>query len=717
MEEMKNVSSSNRATPVVKRVERLTQFLKEYKELWYDNWKSLEDKINLIADDEDEKVRIKALYKQAEDDYFALRVIRSRFYDHKNGNITTPFYKVTEEQFETLRQAGIGRAFGLSDENQAEYDRLAKAGIDDETLRFIFRKFSSYQRFKEAFCEAMLKGKEQEIIKKCPKLYTYIVSEIDLSKSNGIRNDDRHYIDLLRDILGVQYFVFDGKKLVETIEAVIDFDIDRSRLALTEKERDIVRRIYGLGTEKMSSEKISRMYKISNSRTRQILNHALAKLCSRKKQLLNTVFLSDQNEVTKFLVNYFKKNDIFRLEVVEEKTEHNEEPIDDSKADQKDKKFEFNAELYNEVLANNLRAQMVELDRARANISEKLKILCDGQLDRFEELKLEDYRLERMLIDRFELSRRTCNSLTNKSICSIGDIIAFSRKTSHPIMYSINNMGEKSYEELNNLMNSLGLKLEDEDKSEKTRICNDRILGRMSKMDAMAFYLYLEQIRYRISCSIMPKCYKEKFDRRISLIEESNGIYLTDEDTISLVKSRIDELGNTFNYDTPISVFKVPNTVIKMFKSHGLNKVRDLYLLRNKDVNYLKKNYGAYFDLILSELSRMGLQYPLVDKEPNNMMKHATYINKTNIELITFLITESNLDAQTKDSLKRQLLDKITQVENARVINIDNELGKKISSLKMTYNILESKEEELTELEKNQNTKTTDPDDDFGDIV
>ena len=713
MEKMKKVLSGNKAIPVTKRVERLIQFLSNYEELWYDNGKSLEDKINLIASDEDEKTRIEALYKQAEDDYTALRIIRSRYLDYKKDNRTTPFYRVTEEDFEALRRAGVGRTFGLSDENQAEYDRLAKAGIDEEVLRFIFRKYSNYNRFKEAYCEAMLQGKEQDIIKKCNEMGSYIVSEIDLSIPNGIRIDDRHYIDLLRDMLGVPYFVFDGTKLVSTIDAVIDFDIDRSRFSLTEKERDVVRKIYGLGVERMSSKEISRQMKVSNARIRQILSNAMEKLSNRKKQLISIVFLSDQREVAKFLVNYFKKNDIFRLEYVGQEIKQEENEIPALKGVNGNEESGLTTEMYTSVLAKNLKEKMLDLDVEWADVCDKLKLIYDGQLDRFEQINLHDYRLRGIPIDQFELSRRTYNCLTKNNISTIGDIITFSRNSKYAVMLKIDNMGEKSYNEIIKLMSMLGLKLEDEDKSEKTRSNNENTLDRMCKDDATAFYLYLEQIRCNVSSSIMQNSYKDDLDSRIDSIKESYGIYLSDEDTVSMINSRMDELGRRFDYDTSISVLKIPKIVVNIFETHGIKKVLDIYRLRDRDVSYIKRFYGAYFDLIVSELNRMGLQYPLLDKAPSNMMKHATYLNKTNIELITFLIMESNLDNETKDKLKRQLLKRINQVESEQAKDVDEELSKKIDMLKSAYNMLDSKENKLAKLIANQDKVDSDPDDDF----
>ena len=143
----KNVDNNSlnfdKSVHVSDRAKRLLKFLSKYKELWYENGRGLEEKINMITINEREKKKIIDLYNQAEEDFAILRAVRTRFYEHQKGKHTTPEYRISESQLESLRQAGVGRTFGLSDKNQAEYDRLVKAGVDEDIVEFIFKKFTS----------------------------------------------------------------------------------------------------------------------------------------------------------------------------------------------------------------------------------------------------------------------------------------------------------------------------------------------------------------------------------------------------------------------------------------------------------------------------------------------------------------------------------------------------------------------------------------------
>lgn len=704
--------SGSKPMHVSERVDRLLQFLIEYKELWYENGKSLEDKIDLITSDENEKNRIRALYYQAREDFAVLRPIRSRFLELKKGKHTTPAYKITEEQINTLRQAGVGKSFGLSDENQAEYDRLISLGIDDEVVQFIFKKFSSYQRFKEVFCDALRNGKEQELLRRCPKALSFLVSDIDLSEPNGIRKTDRNYVEFLRDVLGIKYFIFDGTNLVEKIEEFIKFNEDKSKISLTKNEIDVIRAIYGLGVNKKSSDEISKDFGISNSRVRQLLNHGLGKLSSRKLQLSDIVYLKDRDEVVKFLSNYFRKKDIFVAQ-----KEYQEQGFSDNSPKLVEiHDIGLSKEMYSIIFSRKLRQQIDELDRARSIISVKLKMIFDNQLDRFVDIKFQDFYIGRIPIEKFGLSNRTINCLYSRNIYTISDIINFSRSCQGIMQKKIKNMGDKSYDELKELMSRVGAKLEDEDKSEMTRAHNDGILNLMSKTEAVRFYLYLAQIRYKAKNSIIRNNSIEELEFRISSIKEIYGIRVSSKDLVEKIYCRINELDQKFDYDTSIDVLDVPHEIRRAFKLHGINKVLDIYRLRDRDTNYMRKKYGAYFDIIIAELNRMGLDYPAKDKDPDNTIKCAIYLNKFNVELIIFSIEEAHISDEEKKKLKQALFDKIIQIGKNDSQDIDKRLSEKVEELKNAYRRLDSKREEFSQLESSQNNKSTPDSDDIGDI-
>ena len=691
-----NHVSGNKMVHVNERVDRLLRFLNKYKELWYENGRSVEEKITRMTDNKEEQAHILELYKQAEDDYAALRPIRTRFYGRIEGKHSTPAYKIDENQIDRLTQAGIGRAFGLSDENQKEYDRLVKAGVDEEIVQFIFRKFTNYQRFKEVFCEAMELGREADLFKKCYKANSLYISDIDLSSSNGIRETDRGCVELLRDVLGVKYFVFDGTRLVERINEFINQEERKTRRYLTDNERDITCKMYGIGTEKMSSEQIRKEMGISNSRVRQILKSALEKLSKRKSQLTDIVYLSDENEVVNFFISYFKKNDIFRS-----KKANNEH----KKSEQSGERIEvqdigLNEELYSSTFAKKLKVQMNDLENDRSMISDMLKAQLDTLLDNFEKIKIKDFYLGKTLIDRFNLSVRTQTSLSKKGICTIGDVIEYSRRCQTSMKKNIKNMGDKSFDEFKVLIDSLGLILEDEDKSDKTRIHNDRILNHLSEKDVAKFALYFEQIRYNAHSSIMKDDSIKEIESRINSIKDDSEITISGEELSQNIRSRISKLDYSFDYDSGIDNLDLPDEVVRVFKLHGIDKILDIYRLRDRDIDYIKKRFGAYFDMVVFELNRIGFEYPLRGKSPNNMMKYATYMNRRNIELIMFLIDEANnISNEEKEKLKEELFDKIKQVEKKDDEEVDAKLSAKIKNLQTAYKTLMEKEEELSNME------------------
>ena len=660
-----NLSKNNRMIHVSERVERLLRFLNEYKELWYENGRSVEEKITRMTDNKEEQAHILELYKQAEDDYAALRPIRTRFYGRIEGKNATPAYKIDENQIDRLTQAGIGRSFGLSDENQKEYDRLVEAGVDKEIVQFIFRKFTNYQRFKEVFCEAMELGRESDLFKKCYKANSLYISDIDLSSANGIRKTDRGYVELLRDVLGVKYFVFDGTRLIERINEFINQEERKSRRYLTDNERDIICKMYGIGTEKMSSEQIRKKMGISNSRVRQILKSALEKLSKRKSQLTDIVYLSDESG------ELIKVQDIG-----------------------------LNEELYSSTFAKKLKVQMSDLENDRAMISDMLKAQLDTLLDNFEKIKIKDFYLGKTLIDRFNLSVRAQSSLSKKGICTIGDAIEYSRRCKTSMKKNIKNMGDKSFDEFKALIDSLGLILEDEDKSDKTRIHNDRILNHLSEKDAAKFALYFEQIRYNAYSSIMKDDSIKEIESRINSIKDDSEITISGEELSQNIRSRISKLDYSFDYDSGIDNLDLPDEVVRVFKLHGIDKILDIYRLRDRDIDYIKKRFGAYFDMVVFELNRIGFEYPLRGKSPNNMMKYATYMNRRNIELIMFLIDEANnISNEEKEKLKEDLFDKIKQVEKKDDEEVDAKLSAKIKNLQTAYKTLMEKEEELSNME------------------
>ena len=696
---------------VSERAERLLQFLFEYKELWFENGRSVEAKIARITDDAEEQKRILALYEQAEEDYMALRPIRTRFFERRDGKYSTPAYKINEAQIDALRQAGIGRSFGLSDENQAEYDRLVSSGVDEEVVQFIFKKFSNYQRFKELFCEFLELGKVSDLFRKCYRANSLFVSDIDLSKSNGIRETDREYVELLRDILGVKYIVFDGTRIVEKLNDFINQKDDKSRKLLTENEKEIICKIYGIGTKRISSEEIRKQMGISNSRVRQILKTGLNKLSSRKSQLIDVVYLSDEYEVIDFLVNYFKKNDVFRPS----KSADEQEILNQPKKFVEIQDVGLSNDMYSITFAKKLKSQIEDLEKDRAVISAWLKMQFDAMLDNFDEVKIKDFYLGRTLIDRFNLSVRTRTSLSKKGICTIGDAIDYSRKCKTSMKKKIKNMGDKSFDEFKTLINSLGLTLEDEDKSEKTRIHNDRILSHLSKKDAAKFFLFLEQIRYSANSSVMQIPSIEEINTRINSIKEAHGIRISNEELIQNIESRIDKLDYRFDYDSNMSELDLPDEVARVFKIHGINKILDIYRLRDRDINYLKKRFKSYFDMVVFELNRIGFEFPLVGEVPNNMMKYATYLNKRNIELIMFFIEESNMGIDEKNALKEELFDKIKKIEKKDIHDVNAELAAKIKELKSRYQILDEKKEEFSTIEVEHEFENPD-NQDFGDI-
>lgn len=700
----KNVDNNSlnfdKSVHVSDRAKRLLKFLSKYKELWYENGRGLEEKINMITINEREKKKIIDLYNQAEEDFAILRAVRTRFYEHQKGKHTTPEYRISESQLESLRQAGVGRTFGLSDKNQAEYDRLVKAGVDEDIVEFIFKKFTSYDRFKEIFREAIEQGRELDVLRKCPKATKYYVSDIDLSGLNGVSTVDRNYVELLRDILGVRYFVFDGEKLTSRLNDFIDFKEKKSRDNLSINERDIIRKIYGIDREKMTSDEIRKSMGLSNSRVRQILKKALSKLSNRRHELFDVVYLSEEREAAKLLSSYYKKNDVFRSNKEIKLDESSKQYIYENDID-------LDEEIYCNTFAQKLKTQVDELRHSRDEVSHQYKVLFDTLLDDFENMRIEDFYIGRTLIDRLGLSRKLCSNLSSNGIITIGDAITYSRNCDGLMKENIKNIKRISYDDFVASFKKLGLKLEDEDKSDETRRNNDKILSHMSRDNAAKFALYLEQIRYRARACIMKKELKEQIENRINFIKEKYGIYISNDDLVDRAQSRIRNLDCQYDYTTNLDVLDVPHEVLRVLNLHGINKVIDIYRIGNRGTNYVKKKYRLYLDMIVAELNRMGLNYPIKETQVN-VMKHASYVNKMNIELITFLIEESDLSNTKKQELEQELFDKVKQIEDDnKSEDIDKKLSDRIEKLKSSYQILNSKRKKLIEIKSNLSKKDT----------
>lgn len=673
-----NLFNSDRSIHVSDRAKRLLKFLSKYKELWYENGRSLEEKINMITINEREKKKIIDLYNQAEEDFAILRAVRTRFYEHQKGKHTTPEYRISESQLESLRQAGVGRTFGLSDKNQAEYDRLVKAGVDEDIVEFIFKKFTSYDRFKEIFREAIEQGRELEVLRKCPKAQKSYISDIDLSVQNGVSNVDRNYIDLLRDILEVKYFVFDGEKIQVRLDEFLNFKDKKSHDSLSTNEKDIVCKIYGIGREKMTSDQIRRAMGISNSRVRQILKTALIKLSNRKSELLDVVYLSDEKEAAKLLSGYYKNNDVFR-------GSNNFSEIDKVNQSRNGRFTDINQELYCQTFAKNLKEQIENLRYSRAEVSQQYKLIFDTLLNDIEMVRIEDFYVGRMPIDRLALSRKLNGKLSSNGIITVGDIIKYSRSCNGSIKDTIN-LKDEAYLELKASLEKLGLNLDEDSKNDDIRRKNDFALNHMSKDDNTKFYLYLEQIRYGLRMCIIENDIKEELESHIDQIKKRYGIYISDRDLVRSIHSRIFKLDFKHGYTTSIDTLDIPHEITRVLNLHGINKVRDIYSIGDRGDNYIKKRYRLYLDMIIAELNRMGLNYKTDDENQLNVLKQATYVNKMNMELITFLIDESNLDRKQKYELKQELLDKVKHVEtDLKAKDINKKIVERIETLGRFY--------------------------------
>ncbi len=709
----KPLFSGKKSVPVSVRARRLLQFLRKYNDLWYENGRSLEEKISQISSDKKEQAEIMALYEEALEDYDTLRMVRSRKQSYEKGRTKDPGYSISNKELDKLRQAGIGRSFGLSDKNQAEYDRLIAAGVDESVVQFIFKKFSSYEKFKQIFCEAMKRGKVQELFAKCQQAKALYIADVDLSSPGGIRTTDRNYVEFLRTILGVDYFIFNGTNLVERLEEFIDDKSSRIARPLGEKGKRVIHGVFGLGEEKKTAEQMKRELGVSSERVRQLLVESLGMLTKRKSDLLDIVYLFEQDEVMRFLLNYFKKNDVFRANIQKDDPNTSEQTRDSASVHD----VGLRDDIYSDTFARNLRAQMKELEDSRAVISAKYKILFDEQLDRFERLKLRDFFLGGMLIEKSNLSTGVKNRLLESNMRTIKDIIEFSRSCDRALRKDIKWMGPEKYDEIRSYIESLGLRLEDMDKSATTKAHNDRLLNRISKVDAAKFAIYLEQIRWGIRSSIMQEGSKEELEERINTIKETYGIRISNEDLIDIITARIEQLDKRFYHDIPVTVLDLPSIVIKALKAHGIEKIREIYSLRDRDVTFFKKQYGAYFDLVVAELKRMGLEYSVSDDIPSTILRKSTYMNRVNIGFLMYLINEFDIDESKKRSLMEALLEKTAEYDKTDIRDVDKELEEKIEELREAYHTLEEREETLSELETNQNKTDTDQDDNLGDIV
>jgi len=75
------------------------------------------------------------------------------------------------------------------------------------------------------------------------------------------------------------------------IKESLDYEIQRALSSLTEREKIIIKMMYGIGTQEVAVEVIGKRLNLTNERIRQICKHALIKLRESDNQHLLKAFL------------------------------------------------------------------------------------------------------------------------------------------------------------------------------------------------------------------------------------------------------------------------------------------------------------------------------------------------------------------------------------------------------------------------------------------
>jgi len=288
---------------ITKKIDRLIDFVQNNSELWQCTYcKSIDTAINESLGknlDANKRKELIDLLKMLNKDYEYIMVRKSKG-------------KLSEKNIERLREAGVGRVFGNSNKQQ---EIIEGYGMENKTFKYITKRYGSIEKFHMTYIDSLMKGNNEKTIDKKLLGKNNLIKCFDLNAPDFIYRDNEGYLEFLEKLLGEKIIIIENKNVIfECVDEIIE--------SLKEENAEIVKRYYGLdGFKKMSYQQIGELNGITRESVRQRIERSIKSI-----ELLNVNVLMIQNyilnygvneeEVQKFLNEYFKKYSVFYTEQV-----------------------------------------------------------------------------------------------------------------------------------------------------------------------------------------------------------------------------------------------------------------------------------------------------------------------------------------------------------------------------------------------------------------
>lgn len=285
-------------------IDRLEEFCKSNPELWISKSKFFEDN-----NESAQRHKLELQLEQAIKDY--------RYaYSRKS--------KLSDEDIERLREAGVGGAFGYTKEIE---DIASKYNYEDieffkKFLSCACAKYGNLDGFRKHYIQSLtddissrydvgnlLKGNVRNS-NMSNILDKYFITEFDISNPNFQSEDSKGYARIYSEISRSQSIVFDKVKIDNAMQE-----------NLTDKEREILRLRFGFEDDKVFSlEEAGKRYNVTRTRTMQIERKAIRKVRAflriRNKESNPENTYSQYSTLKRdveiaFIKKYFEYHDIF----------------------------------------------------------------------------------------------------------------------------------------------------------------------------------------------------------------------------------------------------------------------------------------------------------------------------------------------------------------------------------------------------------------------
>ena len=352
---------------------------------------------------------------------------------------------LTHEQEESCKEGGIGGVFGYS----TEVENLAKKyGISEKDMYRLLAEFGTLDNFYEIYSAGKLNNNSfRELAKKIIRN----VVDIDNDPNSG-------YNDLYSEIISIDsedagVYFYSSENLKKTIEA-----------ELTEKQKEVIRRRYGLTEEKADDEE--KIYK-NIGKKMGLSSQSAEREWASALRILKKPYVSRTFNIT-YGIDYDELSQTERVNI--------NRIIKDIKlgnGNLPEKLAEI--EQLSEAVATRINTEYKETLKERI-VEGKISSLYPLRLYSREDLlalgldpkraaeislKIEEYNTEEKLntpIAELELSRRSYGALSSAGIHTIGDLTNMTEGE----LKSIKKLGEKSFDEILNKMTEFGISLKPE---------------------------------------------------------------------------------------------------------------------------------------------------------------------------------------------------------------------------------------------------------------